>query len=84
MCFLEDILVLETSAFPWLLFIPLHPQSLHTDGDVNLSHPWGYLGKMQDPRRSSTPTMMVGMTEAWGTRKSACGKRRPEDDGPED
>ena len=26
----------------WLLFIPLHPlKSLHTDGDMNLSRPWG-------------------------------------------
>jgi len=39
---------------------------------------------MQDPRRSSTPTMIVGTNEARGTRKSACGKRRPEDDGLED
>jgi len=28
--------------------------------------------------------MMVGTTKAWGMRKPACGKRRPEDDGPED
>ena len=59
------MLAQETSAYPLATFIPLHPlKSLHTDGDVNLSRPWGQLGKMQDLIRSSMPTTMDGMTKA--------------------
>ena len=76
------ILLVYGKPLPFLgyLYTVASTQSLHTDGDVNLFHPWGYLGKMQVLRRSSTPTMMDGMIEARATLKSACG-RSPEGGG---
>ena len=40
---------------------------------MKLSRSWGQLGKIQDPRKNSTPTMAVGTIEARATLKSACG-----------
>ena len=76
------ILLVYGKPLPFLgyLYTVASTQSLHTDGDVNLSHPWGYLGQMQVLRRSSTPTMMDGMIEARAMLKSACG-RSPEGGG---
>ena len=78
------ILLVYGKPLPFLgyLYTVASTQSLHTDGDMNLSHPWGYLGKMQVLRRDSTPTMTDGTIEARATLKSACGRRNLEGGGP--